>query len=348
MVREQLHNQFLKVNARKALDICAAMLAISCSALGGIVDSDGFEWFDGTMPRLASSQYFILRYEHPGGVYNDKGREGLTRWLFTEVRQLADGVSVVEDGVLTNEPRGYPAVNWAKWLHRHSRKVRVKFVGADYKLADDGNGLAPAGFTRLFNGADLNGWKGTTTDEWFNYYNYRAKMSEEEKAELQAKADKQMAAHWHVRDGVLFFDGLPGGSSLATTKEYADFDFVCDWRLLRVYGDSGFYIRSLPQVQIWDPDTWGGIGSGGLYNNVEGLSSPTSREDRPIGTWNRMRIRIKGELVWVWLNGVEVVSGVRMENSIERGKPMPTCERIELQCHGDPIEFRNIFISELP
>jgi len=27
--------------------------------------------------------------------------------------------------------------------------------------------------------------------------------------------------------------------------------------------------------------------------------------------------------------------------------PIPPIERIELQCHGDPVEFRNIFIKEL-
>ena len=29
------------------------------------------------------------------------------------------------------------------------------------------------------------------------------------------------------------------------------------------------------------------------------------------------------------------------------GTEVPDCEQLELQCHGDPLEFRNLFIREL-
>ena len=326
--------------------LIVALILFAAQALVA-ADPEGFEWFDGKMPAKVPGDFYILRYEHPDGMYTNRWRNGMTRWLFTEVRQLKDGVTIVEDGVLRQEKAGYPGVNWAKWIRPRARKIRVKFVDGNYTLAGDGREAVPEGFTALFNGRDLDGWKGTTTEEWFDYYNYRAKMPAEKRAALQAKADGLMRSHWHVRDGALFFDGLPGGSSLAAAKDYGDFDFSCDWRLLRVNGDSGFYVRGLPQVQIWDPDTWGGIGSGGLYNNVRHLSSPTVRADRPIGDWNRTRIRMLGDRVWVWLNGTLVVDGVPLDNCREPGKPIPECEQLELQCHGDPIEFRNLFIREL-
>jgi hypothetical protein len=54
-----------------------------------------------------------------------------------------------------------------------------------------------------------------------------------------------------------------------------------------------------------------------------------------------------GEKVTVWLNGKLVVDNVTLENYWDRSRPIFPVEQIELQCHGDPVEFRNIFIKEL-
>ena len=40
------------------------------------------------------------------------------------------------------------------------------------------------------------------------------------------------------------------GYSLATAKDYKDFEMYVDWRILSVQGDSGLYLRGAPQVQI--------------------------------------------------------------------------------------------------
>ena len=54
-----------------------------------------------------------------------------------------------------------------------------------------------------------------------------------------------------------------------------------------------------------------------------------------------------GEKVTVRLNGAVVVDNVTLENYWDRRRPIFFKEQIELQCHGDPIEFRNIFIKDL-
>jgi hypothetical protein len=54
-----------------------------------------------------------------------------------------------------------------------------------------------------------------------------------------------------------------------------------------------------------------------------------------------------GDKVTVKLNGELVVDNVSLENLWNRDKPIPACEQIELQCHGDPLEWRNIFIKSL-
>jgi hypothetical protein len=87
------------------------------------------------------------------------------------------------------------------------------------------------GFKTLFNGKDLTGWKGLVEDP-----KARAKMSKDELAAKQAKADDDMQAHWKLEDGALVFDGK--GQSLCTAKDYGDFEMLVDWKI-EEGGDSG-------------------------------------------------------------------------------------------------------------
>ncbi|MBN2410713.1 DUF1080 domain-containing protein [candidate division KSB1 bacterium] len=195
------------------------------------------------------------------------------------------------------------------------------------------------GFTKLFNGKDLSGWKGLVADPV-----KRAHISPEELAREQAKADSIMRAHWHVVDGELYFDGH--GASLCTVKDYANFEMWVDWKIEKA-GDSGLYLRGSPQVQIWDPELWP-EGSGGLYNNKNNPGKPIVKADNPVGQWNTFHIIMSGERVTVWLNDMLVVDNVILENYWERDKPIYPAGQIELQAHSSPLYFRNIYIRELP
>jgi hypothetical protein len=197
----------------------------------------------------------------------------------------------------------------------------------------------PDGFTALFNGKDLTGWKGLVESP-----PVRAAMKPEDLAAAQKTADEQAHAHWSVADGVLTYDGK--GASLCTVKDYGNFELYVDWKI-GPKGDSGIYLRGSPQVQIWDPVLYD-TGSGGLYNNQENPSKPTSQADKPIGEWNTFHIKMVGEKVSVTLNGVLVVDNVTLENFWERGKPIYATGQIELQHHDHPLFFKNIYIKELP
>ena len=324
--------------------------AVACGCCTMNRDAEGFVAFDGSAYPPVEGEHYILRFERPDGVYEKGWSKGMTRWLFTEVRQLKDGTTVVEDGVLKKVDRTRVPCNWAKWLRPGSRNVRVKFVDAGYTLADAGRKEAPDGFTPMYNGRDFDGWQGMIAEEdkAGKGPEWRHALAPDVYAKMQAEADASMREHWSVRDGVIFFDGLKGGTSIATKKHYRNFEMLVDWRLLRVYGDSGFYLRAMSQVQIWDPNTWAGQGSGGLWNNERTFFGATSREDRPIGDWNTFRMRMVGDKVTVWFNGVKVVDGIPLENCWDYDKPIPFKDNIQLQCHGDPVEFRNLFIRELP
>jgi hypothetical protein len=225
---------------------------------------------------------------------------------------------------------------------------------------------APAaqdGFTPLFNGKDLSGWKVPPGDN----------------------------GHWKVVDGVIDYDAeseATGEKSLFTTREFADYVLRLEWRIkatpyinpgvpiilasglhkkdadgkeIRLSvpdSDSGVYMRgsSKAQVNIW---CWP-VGSGEVYGyrtdekmpaEVRAGVTPTRNADRDIGAWNSFEITMRGDRLTVVLNGVEVISRAQLPGVPARGP-------IALQHHGAKkggvwtsppalVQFRNISIKEL-
>jgi hypothetical protein len=231
-------------------------------------------------------------------------------------------------------------------------------------LAPAADNAPPAGFTSLFNGKDLTGWKVPAGDN----------------------------GHWKVVDGTIDCDAkseAKGEKSLWTEKSYRDFVLLLDWRLklepgyknkvpvilpdgshLKVDGkevrveiddvDSGIYLRgsSKSQVNIW---MWP-IGSGEVYGyrmdgkmpaEVRAGVTPKKRADKPRGEWNHFEITMKGDRLTVKLNGEEVISNAELPGVPKEGP-------IALQHHGSwnaktnawagppsLVQFRNIYIKEL-
>ena len=202
------------------------------------------------------------------------------------------------------------------------------------------------GFVCLFNGKNLDGWKGLVENPIA-----RSKMNGNELAKAQEKADDLMRQDWIVENNELVYIGH-GWDNICTVKNYADFELLVDWRLDPNGNepDAGVYLRGAPQVQIWDirrTNVGAQVGSGGLYNNQKYPSTPTSVEDNKLGEWNTFRIIMKGEKVTVWLNGDKVVDDVVLENYWDRNQPIFPCEQIEMQAHGCRCFFRNIYVKEL-
>jgi hypothetical protein len=244
----------------------------------------------------------------------------------------------------------------------------------------------PAGFTALFNGSDMTGWYGWGTQDPADL----VKMSAEERAAYKKKSvegglldakgtDKEdhVNAHWKVESGELVNDGK--GLYLTTDKDYGDFELMVDYKMLPL-GDSGIYLRGLPQVQIWDYtdkakfNLGADKGSGSLWNNKnEEGKFPLKRMDKPFGEWNSFHIKMIGERVTVTFNGEVVVKNAPMENYFANKKagyvafvkpgqakapeqklpngwmpdPAPVRGPIQLQTHGSEIRWKNVFIREI-
>lgn len=206
----------------------------------------------------------------------------------------------------------------------------------------------PAGFTALYNGRDLSGWRGGDTfdhREWLQ-------LPESARAEKDAAWTTEMQRHWRADGDVLVSDGT--GPYATTIADYGDFELLVDYAT-GPKADSGVYLRGCPQVQIWDStdaekfSVGADKGSGGLWNNSPGApgKDPLVNADKPFGEWNHLRIVMVGSRVSVWLNEQLVVDHAILENYFDRARPVPARGPIQLQTHGAEIRWRNVFIREI-
>jgi hypothetical protein len=181
--------------------------------------------------------------------------------------------------------------------------------------------------TSLFNGKDLSGWKVYGTEKWY------------------------------VDDGLLICESGPDKAYgyLATEKHYKDFELNLEFKQ-EANGNSGVFIRSTIegtkitgwQVEVAQKRTSeDGDATGGIYESYGRgwLIKPEMEKDKNLkmGEWNKMKIRVVGDQVTTWLNGVEMVS--LKDEKIGQG-----VGSIALQIHdggGIKVKWRNLVIEEL-
>jgi|GEM_PF-225528 len=206
----------------------------------------------------------------------------------------------------------------------------------------------PPGFTALFNGQDLAGWRGGDT---FDHRKLLALPAEQRAAQI-AKWTETMKAHWTVENDELVNDGK--GAYATTEKDYGDFELLLEYKTV-AKADSGIYLRGCPQVQIWDSmekekfPLGADKGSGGLWNNSPGApgKDPLVLADKPFGEWNTVRVIMVGARVTVWLNEKLVVDNALLENYYDRKTPVPSKGPVQLQTHGGEIRWRNLCLREI-
>ncbi len=221
----------------------------------------------------------------------------------------------------------------------------------------------PAGFVSLFDGCDFTHWKVPSGDN----------------------------GHWQILDGVIDYDAsseAKGDKSLWTEKSYKDFTLLVDWRIketpyinprvpiIRGDGshkkdasgkeiqlsvpdsDSGILLRGQgkSQVNIWCWPTGSGEVYGyrmdqGMPAEVRAAVTPKTNADHDIGQWNTFEITVKGDRLWVKLNGRQVIENARLPG-------LPSEGPLGLQHHGAKnaegqwtsppalVQFRHIYLRE--
>jgi hypothetical protein len=233
----------------------------------------------------------------------------------------------------------------------HFRGLRIKELPSTNPKPEE-IAAAAEGFTPLYSGVDLSGWK----------------------------TDPGHAGHWVPKDWILAYDGQSqaGDKNLWTQQEFGDFVLVCDWRWTRKpattprpvllpsgdeatgadgkpkqeevpdAGDSGIYLRgsSKSQVNIWcwpagSGEIWGYRTDRSQPPEVRAAATPKKKADKPVGQWNRFVITLRGDRLTVNLNGETVIEDAYLPGLPARGP-------IALQHHGDPIEFANLYVLQIP
>lgn len=189
-------------------------------------------------------------------------------------------------------------------------------------------------FISLFNGENLEGW-----------------------------IPQQGNMKFEVKDGEIVGICSEGPSTfLCTEKEYVDFIFTCETKW-EVDGNTGIQVRSRirkdsnrntvigPQVEMEDLAKKGRGWSGGIYGqNCGGWFYPLKAPEHEIhknvidrSAWNRMTVKVKGNVFKTWINGVPAAHWIDKDNEFPKGF-------IGLQVHGGKqgiIHWRNLKIKEL-
>nr|WP_238325413.1 DUF1080 domain-containing protein [Lunatimonas lonarensis] len=183
-------------------------------------------------------------------------------------------------------------------------------------------GCAASDEIELFNGKDLSGWQIYGTEKWY------------------------------VENGVLVSESGPDAEYgyLGTTENYKDFELTAEFKQDQD-GNSGIFFRSTFegtkvsgwQVEVAPP----GNDTGGIYESYGRgwLIKPDPEKDKHLkfGEWNDIKVRVQGDRVTTWLNGVEMVD--YSDEKIGQGEG-----QIALQIHsggGLKISWRNLRLKQL-
>lgn len=152
---------------------------------------------------------------------------------------------------------------------------------------------------------------------------------------------------WYVEAGELVCESGPDAAYgyLTTEASFKDFELTLEF-LQESDGNSGVFIRSHVEgtrVSGWQAEVAPpGSHTGGIYESYGRgwLIQPELGRDSALrmGEWNSMHIRVVGDRVTTWLNGVEMVDLIDEQIGAAEG-------HIALQIHdggGIKVRWRNL------
>ena len=230
-------------------------------------------------------------------------------------------------------------VNHAIFSKPNEGRIQIQSEGAEiyYRRVDltplPSSAYIPEGYKSIFNGRDLTGWKINGTEKWY------------------------------VDNGELICESGPEKKYgyLSTNKAYKNFILDVNFKQ-EANGNSGVFVRSNitgigkngPDIKGWQVEVapsnlhTGGVYESGAEGGVGGrgwLIQPSPENEKVLrqGEWNHMRIKVVGDEITSWLNGIEMVH--LKDAKFGSGKGF-----IALQIHsggGIKVKWKDLFIREL-
>ena len=166
----------------------------------------------------------------------------------------------------------------------------------------------------------------------------KAAMKAKKIKKAEAAAAATAAQVWAATETGMAYAGC-AAATMGSGKNYENFELMFEWK---GEGKAGLGVRSIPQIDL------GGEKSGALSGNVEGKNAPAKLADNAAGEWNTVYVKVLNDRVTVNVNGVETASNVILENVYDRNVPAFVEGQLMLIGEGAPIEFREMYMRELP
>ena len=165
----------------------------------------------------------------------------------------------------------------------------------------------------------------------------KAAMKAKKIKKAEAAAAQTAAQVWKTTETGMAYAG-GAAATMGSGKNYENFELMFEWK---GEGKAGLGVRSIKQIDL------GGEKSGALSGNVEN-NTPAKLADNAAGEWNTVYVKVLNDRVTVVLNGVTTANNVILENVYDRNVPAFVEGQLMLIGEGAPIEFREMYMRELP
>jgi len=242
---------------------------------------------------------------------------------------------------VAEEKPGYddtPIIPGSNWRVHDKERPLARVVTPPTASTQDQAGQPPSDAVVLFDGSDLSGWTGKDGDP-----------------------------QWKVENG--YAEVVGGTGSISSKEQLGDGQYHVEWRApdkvkgeSQGRGNSGVFLMSRYEIQVLDcyeNPTYADGATAGIY----GQTPPLVNACRKPGEWQTYDIvwlgpRFEGRRVirpahlTLFHNGVlahhnRMLIGPTTHRAVLAYEPHPTEAPLQLQDHGDPVRYRNIWYRPL-
>ncbi len=277
----------------------------------------------------------LVKADKPFGQWNHFRilMVGSRVWVWLNGKQTVDGAIMENyyDRKLPVPPKG------PIQLQTHGGEIRwrnlfIREIGSDEadKLL---RGKDPAGFQRVFNGKNFEGWAGPLEN-------------------------------YQVKEGAITCRPSKGGT-IFTKEQYANFVARLEFKqppggnnglAIRYPGDGDTAYGGMCEIQVLDDNyekaTGQKIDPRQAHGSAYGMVAAQRGYQHPIGDWNYEEVTVKGSTIKVELNGTVILDcDLSKVTDFMGGHGHPGKERqsgsFGFAGHNDPVMFRNIAIKRL-